>query len=88
MFLLRDWQSAGDQARHFGIRVRPARTDEGVPKEEDTGRLAVSFKLLCYAHSVKTIGVLLVMGALVVVILWFYYRPTIEYLRIGPWKLK
>jgi hypothetical protein len=48
----------------------------------------VSFKLLCYAHSVKTIGVLLVMGALVVVILWFYYRPTIEYLRIGPWKLK
>jgi hypothetical protein len=40
-------------------------------------------ELLCYA----TIGVLLVLGALVTV-LWFYYRPTIEYLHIGPWKLK
>jgi hypothetical protein len=36
----------------------------------------------------KAFGILLlVVAALVVIILSFYYRPTIEYIRIGPWRL-
>ena len=37
----------------------------------------------------KVLGLLLVGTAVaVVIILWFYYRPTIEYLYIGGLKLK
>jgi len=31
----------------------------------------------------KAFGILLVVAALAVIILLFYYRPTIEYIRIG-----
>jgi hypothetical protein len=31
----------------------------------------------------KVLGILLVVAALAVIILWFYYRPTIEYLHNG-----
>jgi hypothetical protein len=36
----------------------------------------------------KVLGILLAVAAVVVAILWFYYRPTIEYFSIGPVKLK
>jgi hypothetical protein len=36
----------------------------------------------------KVLGILLLVGVAVVALLYFYYRPTIEYFEIGPWKLK
>jgi hypothetical protein len=37
----------------------------------------------CYSDLVKVIGTLLVVAALAVIVLLFYYRPTIEYIHIG-----